>query len=115
MSFFRDSLWVCPTFIRPTGDPSRFSAPPTFYSLIIFVCRVTTKHGAILRVRRVLLKMRLVLTRTYSQGVPIGFMAIMLAMIASMGGVSASKLSLIDDADIFDLVYLWRMLSMRAL
>ncbi|KAI9456056.1 general substrate transporter [Lactarius psammicola] len=30
--------------------------------------------------------MRLVFTRMYSQGVPIGYMAIMLAMIASMGG-----------------------------
>ena len=82
------------TFISPTGDPSRFSTrlrstPHNNRTLSHHLqFAVTTKHGTILRVRRVFLKLWVVFTRTYSQGVPIGGMAIMLAMIASMGGVS---------------------------
>ena len=53
--------------------------------------------------------MRLMFTRTHSQGVPVGFMAIMLAMIASMGGVSVQGQFASDDADRFDPVYFWGM------
>lgn len=60
---FRDLWWVLRTFISPTGDPSRFStrlhsAPHSIVlSLFIFNSLVTTKHGTVLRVRRVVLKL----------------------------------------------------------
>jgi hypothetical protein len=93
---FRDSRLVGLRTIQKAPPETLLVSPPvsappriTSHSLSTISSLVTTKHGTILRVRRVFLMLCLVFTRTYSQGVPIGLMAIMLAMIASMGGVSA--------------------------